>query len=533
VIEDSAAPALDLLITGGTVVDGTGGPGRAADVGIRGGRIAFIGDAEADGVAGAGAARTIDAAGCVVAPGFVDVHTHADFTIETRPDAESYLRQGVTTVVTGNCGNSAFPAPAFGVDFAAYAARVAGVEPAVHVAALVGHAALRTAVVGTDRRAATDAEVAEMGGLLDLAARQGAFGLSTGLIYAPGSFADSSEVRALAAVAARHGLVYATHLRDEGDGLLDALDEALTVARETGVRLQVSHLKAMGRANHGKVREALSRIDAARSSGFDVACDVYPYTASSTLLTSRLPDWAMDGGPGRLLERLADPAVFARLAGEIEDGRGRAFYPEAIVLAELPPGRFTRWLGSSLTDIGAELGLSPAATLLEVLRAHEARVWIVNHAMDEQDVRTVLEHPWCAVGSDGWEMSTDCAGSPHPRHFGAFARVLAAYCRDEHLLTLPETVRRMTALPAARLGLSDRGVLAPGLAGDVTVFDPDLVADKATYTAPKAYAVGTRAVLVDGVPVLLDGEPTGARPGRVLRRGPAGRAAADQAASSR
>ena len=512
---DTAVPALDLLITGGTVVDGTGEPGRPADVGIRGGRIAFVGDA-AQG-AGMGAARTIDAAGCVVAPGFIDVHTHADFTLESQPTAQSYLRQGVTTVVTGNCGNSAFPAPAFGVDFAAYAARVAAVEPAVHVAALVGHAALRTAVVGADRRPASAAEVAEMGALLDAAARQGAFGLSTGLIYAPGSFADPAEVRALAEVAARHGLLYATHLRDEGDGLLDALDEALAVARDTGVRLQVSHLKAMGRANHGKVREALARIDATRTAGFDVACDVYPYTASSTLLTSRLPDWAMDGGTERLLTRLEDRAAYERLAAEIEDGRGRAFYPDGIVLADLPPGRFTPWLGSSLTDIGAELGLSPAATLLEVLRGHQAQVWIVNHAMDEQDVRTVLGHPLCAVGSDGWEMSTDCAGSPHPRHFGSFARVLGEYCRDERLLTLPETIRRMTALPAARLGLTDRGVLADGLAADVTVFDPALIADKATYTQPKAYAVGTRAVLVDGVPVLLDGEPTGARPGRVLR----------------
>lgn len=512
---DTAVPALDLLITGGTVVDGTGEPGRPADVGIRGGRIAFVGDA-AQG-AGMGAARTIDAAGCVVAPGFIDVHTHADFTLESQPAAQSYLRQGVTTVVTGNCGNSAFPAPAFGVDFAAYAARVAAVEPAVHVAALVGHAALRTAVVGADRRPATATEAAEMGALLDEAARQGAFGLSTGLIYAPGSFADPAEVRALAAVAERHGLLYATHLRDEGDGLLDALDEALSVARDTGVRLQVSHLKAMGRANHGKVREALARIDATRTAGFNVACDVYPYTASSTLLTSRLPDWAMDGGTERLLARLEDRDIYERLAGEIEKGRGRAFYPDAIVLAELPPGRFTRSLGSSLADIAAELGLSPAATLLEVLREHQARVWIVNHAMDEQDVRTVLGHPLCAVGSDGWEMSTDCAGSPHPRHFGSFARVLGEYCRDERLLTLPETIRRMTALPAARLGLTDRGVLAQGQAADVTVFDPQLVADKATYQEPKAYAVGTRAVFVDGVPVLLDGEPTGARPGKVLR----------------
>jgi N-acyl-D-amino-acid deacylase len=504
----------DVLITGGTVVDGTGADAYAADVAVRDGRIAFVGAAPRDARARTG----IDAAGLVVAPGFIDLHTHADFTVETVPAAHACVHQGVTTVVTGNCGTSAFPAPAFGVDFAAYAARVEAAEPAVNLAALVGHGTLRTAVVGADRRPATAEESARMGDLLDAAARQGAFGLSTGLIYAPGSFADTDEVAALADVAHAHGLLYATHLRDEGDGLLDALDEALGVALRTGVRLQVSHLKAMGPPNHGKVREALDRIDRARSSGLDVNFDAYPYTASSTLLTSRLPGWAMDGGNPRLLERLEDRETFDRIAAELEHGRDWSFLPDAVVLAGLPPGRYTEFIGASLREVARRTRRGAAQAMLDVLREHRAEVWIINHAMAEDDVRTVLSHPACAIGSDGWELTTDCAGSPHPRHFGTFARVLAAYCRDEGALSLPEAIRKMTSLPAARLGLADRGMLAAGLVADIAVFDPDKVAETATYHAPKSYALGMHAVLVNGIPVLTDAEQTSARPGRVLRK---------------
>ena len=514
----AAAHEYDVLILGGTVVDGTGADPRVADVGVRGEHIVFIGAVPQD----AHAQTTIDATRLIVAPGFVDVHTHADFTVESVPAAHACVRQGVTTVVTGNCGTSAFPAPALGVDFESYAARVEATEPAVNLAALVGHGALRTAVVGADRRAATVEETGRMADLLDVAARQGAFGLSTGLIYAPGSFAGTDEVAALAEVAHAHDLLYATHLRDEGGGLLEALDEALDVAQRTGVRLQVSHLKAMGPPNHGKVHDALLRIDAARASGLDVACDVYPYTASSTLLTSRLPDWAMDGGNTRLLGRLQDADTSERIAAELEGNSDWAFLPDAVVLAGLPEGRYSEFVGCNLREVAKRTDSTPAQTMLDVLRQHEAQVWIINHALAEDDVRTVLRHPAAAVGSDGWELTTECAGSPHPRHFGTFARILKKYCHDEGsqeaALSLPEAIRKMTALPAQRLGLRDRGVLAPGLIADVAVFDPEEVADTATFLAPKSYALGTRAVLVNGVPVLVEGEQTSARPGRVLRK---------------
>lgn len=506
----------DVLITGSTVLDGTGAEPRVADVGVRGDRIVLVGTAPPNATGRARA--TIDAAGLVVAPGFIDLHTHADFTIESVPAADACVRQGVTTVVTGNCGTSSFPAPAFGVDFDSYAARVEATEPAVNLAALVGHGTLRTAVIGPDLRAATPEETERMAELLAVAAEQGAFGLSTGLIYAPGSFADTDEVAALARVTQANGLLYATHLRNEGDGLLDALDEALDVARQTGVRLQVSHLKAMGPPNHGKVSEALARIDEARSLGIDAACDVYPYTASSTLLTSRLPDWAMDGGNVKLLERLREAEMSDRIAEELERGHDWLFLPDAVVLAGMPPGRYSDFIGHSLREIAERTGSTAAHVMLDVLREHEAQVWIINHAMAEADVREVLSHPACAIGSDGWELTTECEGSPHPRHFGTFARILGRYCREEADLTLPEAIRKMTALPADRLGLDDRGVLAVGRIADITVFDLQKTEDTATYLAPKSYALGTQAVLVNGIPVLMEGAQTPARPGRVLRK---------------
>jgi len=509
-------PRFDILISGGLVVDGTGAEGRVADVGVLGDRIVFVGHEEDPGRVESLA--TIDASGLVITPGFIDLHTHADYTVESVPGAHACVRQGVTTVVTGNCGTSAFPAPAFGVDFSSYAARVEATEPAVNLAALVGHGTLRTAVIGADLRSATAEETEHMGKLLYVAAQQGAWGLSTGLIYAPGSFADTDEVAALAEVARANGLLYATHLRNEGDGLLDALDEALDVARRTGVRLQISHLKAMGPPNHGKVTEALARIDAARGSGLDVACDVYPYTASSTLLTSRLPGWAMDGGNARLLERLQDAATKDRIAGDLEGGPDWAFLPDAVVLAGMPPGRYSEFIGHSLREVAERSGASAAEAMLNVLSEHEAQVWIINHAMAEKDVREVLGHPACSIGSDGWELTTECEGSPHPRHFGTFARILETYCRNEAALTLPEAIRKMTSLPAERLGLDDRGVLAPGRIADIAVFDPEHVTAPATYLTPKSYALGTKAVLVNGVPVLMEGEQTSARPGRVLRR---------------
>ncbi|WP_197284982.1 N-acyl-D-amino-acid deacylase family protein [Sciscionella sediminilitoris] len=522
----------DVLLRGATVVDGTGNPPRRADLAVTGDRIALIGEA------GRTEARTVlDCSGLVLAPGFIDLHSHADFTIAGHPGAESYVRQGVTTIVTGNCGSSPFPsvdgrdaaltaimaregsdeAELTWPDFAGFASAIDAAGPAVNLAPMVGHAALRVAAAGTEHRELTAEELGFMRQLLADAAHQGAFGLSTGLIYAPGSFAATEEVVALATEAAAHDLLYSTHMRDEGDALLDAVDEAIGTARRSGVRLQVSHLKAMGPANHGKVADALRRIESARAEGIDVACDVYPYAASSTRLSSRLPNWALDGGFAGLVHRLRDEESYARIAAELTAKTGRTFLPEGTVLAALPEGPYSGRIGATLATIAAERGRPAAETALDILAAHEGNVWIVNHAMAESDVDTVLGHERSAIVSDGWVLDVHNAGHPHPRHFGTFARAIGRYHRDRGVLGLSEAVRKLTSLPAARIGLTDRGILAEGRIADITVFDPETITDTASYANPLAYARGTEHVLLGGRFALTGGEP-GGRHGTVLRK---------------
>lgn len=523
----------DLIISGGEVVDGTGAPPRAADVAVRDGRIAAL---AAPGTLQPGpAAEVLDASGLVVAPGFIDLHSHADFTVQDHPAADTAVHQGVTTLLGGNCGFSPFPVVdaaalsgsagflASGMEFRwtdldGYAAAVEADPPAINLATQVGHQALRMAAIGADERAATGDELARMRALLTEAAEQGAFGFSTGLIYAPGSYASPDEVAALAATAAEHGMLYSTHMRDETGGLLAAVAEALDAARRSGARLEISHLKAMGPANHGAVDAALAAIEAARADGVDVTADVYPYTASSTTLTSRLPGWAMDGGTARLLERLMERSTRNRIAAELRARFGRDIDPAGIVVADLPEGPYSAFVGRGLTDLAAELGADPADAAMELLAAHRATVSIVNHAMAPADVATVLSHPLVSVASDGWTLRPEGPGRPHPRSFGTFARVLGRYVREDGLLALPEAVRKMTALPAARLGLADRGEVRAGLVADLAVFDPDTVIDNSGFADPWRLATGVRHVLVRGVPVLRDAAATGARPGRVLRR---------------
>ncbi|MBO2463179.1 N-acyl-D-amino-acid deacylase family protein [Actinomadura violacea] len=520
----------DVVITGGEVLDGTGSPARRADVVVREGRIQ---DVVPPGKTHEG--PELDATGLVVAPGFIDLHSHADFTVQEHPSADTAVHQGVTTLLGGNCGFSPFPVAAAeelrgaagflasGVDFQwtdldGYARAVDADRPAINMATQVGHQALRTLVMGPDERPATPDELAAMRSLLAAAAEQGAFGFSTGLIYAPGSYASSAEVAALAAEAARHGLLYSTHMRNESNELLASVGEALDAARRSGVRLEISHLKAMGPANHGAVHEALAKIEAARAEGVDVTADVYPYTASSTTLTSRLPGWAMDGGAARLLERLMERSTRSRIATGLRARFGHDIDPAGVVVAELPDGPYSRFTGRSLAEIGAEIGTDPAEAALELLAAHNATVSIVNHAMSAADVSAVLAHPLVSVASDGWTLAASGDGRPHPRSFGTFARVLGRYVRQDRLLSLPEAVRKMTSLPAARLGLADRGEIRPGRVADLAVFDPGAVVDNSDFADPWRLATGVRHVLVRGVPVLRDGTATGARPGRVLRR---------------
>ncbi|MET9274682.1 amidohydrolase family protein [Kribbella sp. NPDC003557] len=509
-----------MALTGGLVADGTGAELRPGTVLVDGERISAV-LPPGEPVAGA---EVIDATGNIVAPGFVDLHSHADFSLGSSPAAESQLTQGVTTLVAGNCGWSPFPITDLEIlragtaflgpkhdwswrDLAGFATTL---EPAVNLALQVGHCTLRIAAMGSAQRPPSPSELRTMQDLLRAAADQGAVGFSTGLIYAPGTYASPEEVAALVGTAAECGLLYSTHIRNEGAGLLAALDEAIAAARAGGARLEVSHLKAVGKANHGLVAAALDHLD--QVGDVDLGWDAYPYTATSTTLTTRLPTWALAGG--ELLDRLADPSERARIAHALRTDA--LLSPDSVVIASLPPGRYEDSRGLSLTEIARRDGVDAAEIVLRILESHEAAVSVVNHAMSEDDVTTVIEHPRTAVASDGWIMDAAGPGHPHPRNFGTFPRVLGHYARDRGVLSLPEAIRRMTSLPASRLGWSDRGVIKPGAIADLVVLDAAQIADKSTYDDPWQLSVGVEHVLVAGQPAFTNGAPTGRRAGRIL-----------------
>ena len=502
----------ELSIRGGELADGTGSPLRRADLGVTGGIVTVLPPG-----ASATATRVHDATGQVVTPGFVDAHTHSDLTTlsglgEAR--AHAALRQGVTVEICGNCGHSAFPQPY--ADFAAFARAHQAHGRANHLVSLVGHGTLRGSVVGPDDRAATPGELAAMGRLLDDALTAGAAGLSSGLIYTPGSYADTAEVTALATVAARHRKPYVTHLRDEMSQVEAALDEAVRIARDSGAALHVSHHKTAGRYAWGGTARTLPLLERLRADGMDVTCDVYPYTAGSTGLAAMLPPWAHDGGPARLLERLGDPAARERMRRSIAEGVpgwentvGNGGWDRISVAGA---ARHPQLQGRTVADIAAERGADPVDAVAELLLAEDGDVTIISHSMREDDVRRVLSTPFAMIGSDGVPTS----GLPHPRWAGTFARVLGHYTRDLGLLSLPEAVRRMSGATTARFGLTGRGVVRDGAAADLVVLDPATVADRATFAEPLLPPVGVQLVVVDGTVVVRDGAVTGARPGRML-----------------
>jgi N-acyl-D-amino-acid deacylase len=526
--------AHDLVLAGGTVVDGTGSAARTADVGVRDGRIAEVGQ-----IASGAARRYVDVAGAVVCPGFIDLHSHADYTVFAAPAAVTQAAQGVTTLVTGNCGFSPFPVVPEHADelrthggflddglpwewstAGEYAAAVDRLPLGVNIAPQVGHSALRIAVLGLQDRAPDDAELATMRELARAAMADGVAGLSSGLIYAPASYAQSGELAAVAAEAARFGRLYSTHVRDEGDHLDGALAEAIEVGRRTGVRVEISHLKAVGPANWGRVGAAVEQIAAARRAGVDVSADQYPYAAGSTTLTSRLPDWTMEGGVPALLRRLADPAACDRIVAELDaDPLWSSFLPPRIVVSDTPDGPFRRFVGQPVSAIAAAIGESPARTVLAVLRAQHGVVSIVMHGMAEADVVLGLAEPSVAVASDGWVLHCPGEGMPHPRSFGTFARVLGHYTRDERVLDLPTAVAKMTSLPASRLGWADRGVLRPGAVADLACFDPERIHDRSTFAQPWQLAAGVVHTLLSGRFVWEDGAATGVAAGRIVRTG--------------
>ncbi|HEV8436792.1 MAG TPA: D-aminoacylase [Methylomirabilota bacterium] len=525
---------IDIKISGGQIVDGTGAAARRADIGISGDSITAIGDLSREP-----AGRTLAADGLTVTPGFIDMHSHSDWRLWANRRAESKIRQGVTTEVVGNCGFS--PAPVSdefredmkgfalylppGMDFSwrsmgEYLRRYRDDGVAVNVVQLVGHGTLRLAAMGFARRAPTARELVTMERLMDESMQQGAYGLATGLIYAPGSYADTDEIVAVARRAAAGGGFYASHIRGEGPTLCDAVNEAIRVGREGGLPVQVSHIKAAGRPNWGKVKDALALIDAARADGLDVMADVYPYTASSTTLRTLLPDWVLEGGIEAMLVRLRDASVRAQIRAELMGTSAiltRGLGWEDIMVAHAPSRPEVQ--GRRLSEIAAMCGKDPLESAIELIVAERGKGYMILFQLDEGDVRRALGHPHVMIGSDGSSLAIEGelgTGKPHPRSYGTFPRVLARYVREQAVLSLEEAVKKMTALPARRLRLRDRGVLAVGAKADVVAFDAGRVRDPATYEEPHRYAEGIEHVLVNGGVVIERGEHTGNLPGRVL-----------------
>ena len=529
----------DVLIVGARIVDGSGAPWFRGDIGIRKGRIARIGK-----LAGAPAARVVDAAGRIAAPGFIDVHVHVEESLLANPDARNLLADGVTTIITGNCGAS-------DRDVAGWLSRFSEAGVAVNVGTLYGHNTARSEVMGNADRAPTARELAEMESLVRRAMRDGAMGLSTGLIYSPGTFAQPREIAALARVAGESGGIYATHMRSENDRVFESIEESIAAARAAGVPLQISHFKVTSQRLWGESRRMLARVEAARASGLDVTLDQYPYTASSSGLEVLLPEWALAAerdGPRRAVERrLADARARRKIAAEILERLGTTLGRRDLsyaVVAAAPwdaslEGKSLRQitLNSRRRETGARDALrADIETLLQVCERGAASgrgggacgTQMIYHSMKEEDVERIFASPLTMIARDGGVASLT-AGNPHPRSFGTSARVLARYVRERGLVSLEEAVRKMTSLPAERFGLEGRGLLREGLRADVVLFDPDEVEDLSTFQDPHHDSRGFDLVLVNGVIVRDGGRPTCARPGMTLY-GPGYRGAAARVA---
>jgi N-acyl-D-amino-acid deacylase len=531
---------LSFLIRGATIYDGSGADPFQGDVAIAGDRIIAVNeriDSPAETV--------LEGAGLALAPGFIDIHSHSDSTLFLYPDCESKLLQGVTTEVTGNCGLGLFPVriggeeeladylamhdfhlPEAGITWHALGGYATAMENAglgVNVAPLVGHAPLRIAVLGTEQRQPTEGELEKMQLLLAEAMAQGGWGLSTGLIYPPGSVAATSELIALSKrVAACNGL-YASHIRDEGDGVYTALEEAITIGKESGVRVQVSHLKALGKRNHGMAKELLCTLSDARNKGVNIAADQYPYAASATSLTAVVPQWAHDGGRNALLQRLQESALQERLEKEIDSAIAAREGADGIMIGHCRSSGNRHLSGKSLAAVATSKGCTPAQAVLRLLIEEKGEVGAIFFSMAEEDVVTIMADPLVAVGSDGHGLNAVAAAgeATHPRSYGTFPRVLGCYVREKGLLSLAHAINKMTGLPASRLGMADRGIIRPGAAADLLLFDPATIIDKAGYGDPHRYSKGVEHLLVNGKMVVKDGKLTGERPGRVLKRGAA------------
>jgi dihydroorotase/N-acyl-D-amino-acid deacylase len=535
----AAVNPYDIVIRGGRIIDGTGSPWYSGDVALRGGRVAAIGRLE-----DAPARRTIDARGMVVAPGFIDMLGQSELTILVNPHLPSKIYQGITTEITGE-GSSIAPLTGaviqadrvtyrhYGVQptwrtFAEYFARLRKQGMGINLASYVGATQVRRVVLGDDDRAPTAAELERMKALVRDAMREGAVGLSTSLQYAPAPYATTEELIALAREAAKFGGIYASHIRNEGDSILTALDEAFRIGREAAIPVEIWHLKAAGKANWGRMPEIVARIEQARRSGVDVAADTYAYPAWFNTFSAVIPPWAHDGGDQKLVERLKDPAARARIRKEMEtpsDDWNNEWQevpgPDAILVGAVQNPKLVPLEGKSIAEIARLWNKDPIDTVFDLLIEDEAFTGVAMVGMAEPDVALALEQPWVSVCNDSQGTAPDgLLGKehPHPRAYGTFPRILRKYVRDEKKLTLEDAIRKFTALPAQRMRFADRGVLKAGMWADVVVFDPETIHDVATFENPNQLSEGMRFVLVNGVPVIDEGRMTNALPGKVLDR---------------
>ncbi|MGA9584568.1 MAG: D-aminoacylase [Terracidiphilus sp.] len=533
----------DVVILHGHIIDGTGSPWYSGDVGIRDGHIAAIGDLGA-----APAKQKIDAHGKVVAPGFIDMLGQSELTILVDPRLPSKIYQGITTEITGE-GNSAAPVndAMLAADRAGYAhlhitpdwrtlreyfARLEKQGMGINLATYVGATSVRRMVLGDADVQPTRAQLDQMKRLVDQAMRDGAAGLSTALQYTPAPYAKTDELIALAREASKYGGIYATHMRSEGDAVLESIDEATRIGREAQIPVEIWHLKAAGKANWGKMPQIVARIDAARAAGVDVSANTYAYTAWFNTFSAFVPPWAHDGGDVKLVERLKDPAMRARIrkdmtssgkdsAGEDWDNEWQEIPgPEAILIAVVQNPELVPLQGKRLSDVAAMWHEDAIDALCDLLIKDKAFTEVAVFGMDEPDVLLALKQPWVSFDNDSQGTSPEgLLGTehPHPRAYGTFPRILRKYVREEKELTLADAIRKFSALPAQRMRLTDRGVLKQGMWGDVVVFDPEKITDKATYEDPNQLSVGMEYVLVNGVAVIAEGKMTGALPGKVLR----------------
>ena len=525
----------DLRISDGTVIDGLGNPSTKSNVYISGDKIKSVSSSNMPA-----ADETISARGLIVAPGFIDTHSHSDLLLFTDPFAKSKITQGVTTEILGQDGFSVAPVKrevqpelarylsglAGQLDewkwnsFDSYLQQLSTLRTTVNVASLVGNGTLRAICVGFDRRSASEDELEQMRTILAESMRQGAVGLSSGLIYPPSSYATEDELVELCKVAAKYKGIFVIHIRNEADRLIESVDEAIRVARRAQIPLHISHHKAIGKENWGNTKQTLDRIDSETERGLSISCDIYPYTAGSTMLSALLPPWVLEGGPKAARERLEDDGLRGRILRELEEGfPGWRSYSQLggwdrIVVTYSKARREVE--GKSIAQIAKDRALAPAQVVIDLILESEEAVSMVVFHISEDDIRRVVTHKSSTICTDGLLI-----GNPHPRAYGTFPRVLRRYVLEEKLLTLEKAVQKMTSLPAYRFGLKDRGIVKHGAFADLVIFDPRTIRDTATYDNPRQFAEGVKYVIVNGQVVLREGQFSEARPGKALRREPA------------